>query len=237
MAATVTPDRGDDAITFCAGEAGYGSGVRWASRWLDPWLYRRPFRGRSARRYMRLERPGFGDLDQRLCAAWRDDLAGARTVLDVGAGPGTVARALRAAFPAATVVEIEPSPDFPGDRDRVRAEAEALPLRTGSVDAVVSVSAIRHVADRARALAEMRRVVRPNGVALIVELDPDADAGRVRAHARAVRSRWLGAAFGPLVVATAPTAAAIGDAARAAGWADVRKSDDAIQPVYLLRLS
>ncbi len=214
--------------------------MRWAA-WLDPWLYRRPFTGGSARRYARVERPGFGDLDHRLCRAWAPALATARRVVDVGAGPGTVGRALVAAFPALTVIEIEPSAAFapaPGPRrHRVRARAEALPLATASVDAAVSVSAIRHVADRTRALAELRRVVRPGGVALVVELDPEAPPARVRAHARAVRSRVLGALFGPLVVATAPPAAAIAAAARAAGWRAVSRRDDPEQPVYELRLS
>lgn len=224
--------------------------VRWAS-WLDPWLYRRPFTGRSAHRYSHVERPGFGDLDRRLCSAWQLDLAGARRVLDLGAGPGTVGRSLIAHFPAVQVIEIEPSPDFvTAPRaagalrlrsgrpvERIRARAEALPLATGSIDAAVSVSAIRHVADRARALAELRRVIRPGGVALIVELDPEAPPSRVAAHARGVRSWVLGAMFGPLVVATAPTARVIADAARSAGWRDVARRDDDVQPVYELRLS
>ena len=223
----------------------YCPAVRWAS-WLDPWLYRRPFTGRSAHRYTHVERPGFGDLDRRLCSAWQLDLAGARRVLDLGAGPGTVGRSLIAHFPGVQVIEIEPSADFvtapraAGERDdtvRIRARAEALPLATGSIDAAVSVSAIRHVADRARALAELRRVIRPGGVALIVELDPEASAARVAAHARGVRSWVMGAMFGPLVVATAPTARVIADAARSAGWRDVARRDDDVQPVYELRLS
>lgn len=217
--------------------------MRWAS-WLDPWLYRRPFTGRSAHRYAALERPGFGDLDQRLCRAWRADLAGARRVLDLGAGPGTVGRSLCRWFPEVQVIEIEPSPDFApatraggGRTTRLRARAEALPLAASSVDAAVSVSAIRHVADRVGALAELRRVVRPGGVALVVELDPEAPAARVAAHARGVRSWVLGAMFGPLVVATAPRAAVIAAAARAAGWHDVTRRDDDVQPVYELRLA
>ncbi len=237
----VSPGRGPYHHRPDGTQVPYGSGVRWAA-WLDPWLYRRPFTGRSARRYAAVERPGFGDLDARLCAAWRADLAAARIVVDVGAGPGTVGRALVAAFPGLAVIEIEPSPDYPPrpagrDHRRVRAVAEALPLATASVDAAVSVSAIRHVADRIRTLAELRRVVRPGGVAFVVELDPDAAPARVQAHARAVRSRLLGTLFGPLVVATAPPAAVIADAARAAGWNQVDRRDDPVQPVYELRLS
>ncbi len=215
--------------------------MRWAA-WLDPWLYRRPFTGRSARRYALVERPGFGDLDQRLCRAWRDDLAGARRVLDLGAGPGTVAATLAAELPGVLVIEIEPSPDFTpawkaGVAVRLRARAEALPLSTASVDAAVSVSAIRHVADRGLALAELRRVVRPGGVALIVELDPEAPPARIAAHARGVRSWVMGAMFGPLVVATAPPADVVAEAARRAGWQHVARRDDAVQPIYELRLS
>lgn len=218
----------------------YDGRVRLAA-WLDPWLYRRPFTGRSARRYAARERPAFGDLDARLCAAWQADLAAARRVVDVGAGPGTVAAALRAAFPGLSVIELEPSADFaPVVADgvlRARAYAEALPLADGCVDAVVSVSSIRHVRDRVAALAEMRRVVRPGGVALVVELDPAAARVRVQAHARGLRSPWLRAAFSPLVVRTAPPAAAIERAARAAGWREVTRRDDPMQPVYELRLA
>ncbi|HUQ01903.1 MAG TPA: class I SAM-dependent methyltransferase [Kofleriaceae bacterium] len=187
-----------------------------------------------------MERPGFGDLDGRLCEAWRADLTGARRVLDLGAGPGTVARSLCAHFPGVQVIEIEPSADFTPVASgivRLRARAEALPLATASIDAAVSVSAIRHVADRTRALAELRRVVRPGGVALIVELDPEAPAARVAAHARGVRSWVMGAMFGPFVVATAPRASVIAEAARAGGWRQVRRRDDDVQPLYELRLS
>ena len=208
--------------------------------WLDPWLYRRPFTGRSARRYATRERPAFGDLDLRLCAAWRPDLGAARRVVDVGAGPGTVAAALRATFAGLVVFEVEPSADFAaagGSGTRARAYAEALPLADGCVDAAVSVSSIRHVRDRVATLAEMRRVVRPGGVAFVVELDPAAARARVQTHARGLRSPWLRAAFSPLVVRTAPPAGDIERAARAAGWREVTRRDDPMQPVYELRLA
>lgn len=204
--------------------------------WLDPWLYRRPFTGRSARRYAGVERPGFGDLDQRLCAAWRPDLATARRVIDIGAGPGTVGCALRAGFPGLQVIEIEPSRDF-GRSGRVCALAEALPIASATVDAGVSVSSIRHVADRVRTLAELRRVIRPGGVAFIVELDPEAPVRRVRAHADRLGSPLLRLAFGPLVLRTAPTPDVIAGAARDAGWHTITRRDDPEQPVYELRLS
>lgn len=205
--------------------------------WLDRRLYRRPFTGASARRYTRVERPGFGDLDRRLIARWADDLAGARTVLDVGAGPGTLAAELRATRPELLVIELEPSRDFGGVAGRVRACGEALPFPDGAIDVALCLSSIRHVGDRRTTLAELRRVVRAGGVAHVVELDPAASRARVAAHARGVRSWLLAAAFGPLVVATAPPSSEIANDARAAGWASVEQVDDPVQPVYDLRLA
>lgn len=204
---------------------------------LDRWLYRHPFTGRSARRYVALERPGFGDLDRRLTARWAAELGAARVVLDVGAGPGTLAVHLRAVRPGLQVIEVEPSADFAATPGRVRARGEALPLADGSVDVAVCLSSLRHVGDRRATLTELRRVVRAGGIAHIVELDPAASRARVRAHARGVRSRLLQVGFGPLVVATAPTAATIAADARAAGWTTIEQVDDPIQPVYDLSLT
>ncbi|MEZ4400212.1 MAG: class I SAM-dependent methyltransferase [Kofleriaceae bacterium] len=206
-------------------------------RWLDRWLFRWVFTGASARRYRRHARPAFGALDQRLAARWAPDLATAAVIIDVGAGPGTVGITLRQIVPAALVIDVEPSPDYPAVGPRLRARAEALPLADATVDAAVSVSAIRHVGDRRAALAELRRVVRPGRPAWIVELDPEAPAAKIRAHADRLGTRWLRASFGPLVVRTAPPAATIAADARAAGWAQLDHAVDAEQPVYLLRLA
>lgn len=209
----------------------------WIGRWLDRRLYRRPFVGASARRYAAAERPAFAQLDRRLLALWEPDLRAAAFAIDVGAGPGTVGAAVRAAHPHITVVDVEPSPDFAAPGPRLRARAEALPFARAAVDVAVSVSAIRHVGDRGAALAELRRVVRPGGAAWVVELDPAASATRVRAHASRLRGRALALAFGPLVVATAPPREDIIAAARAAGWTAISAHDDPEQPVYALRLA
>ncbi len=197
-------------------------------------LYRHPFEGASARRYATAERPAFGDLDDRLCERWRDDLAGARVLLDVGAGPGSFVATARRRYPALSAIALEPSRDYGSS---LRARAEALPLRDRAVDVAVAISSIRHVRDRGGALAELRRVVRPDGVAFVVELDPAASRDRVRRHAVGLGSAPLRVAFGPLVVRTAPTAAQIAALARAAGWREVVIEDDPLQPVYRMRLS
>jgi ArsR family transcriptional regulator len=48
--------------------------------------------------------------------------------------------------------------------------AEALPIDDGSIDAAVCVLVLHHVEDPVVALGEMRRVLKPGGVALIVDM-------------------------------------------------------------------
>ncbi|MGE5186057.1 MAG: class I SAM-dependent methyltransferase [Acidobacteriota bacterium] len=207
-------------------------------RWVDR-LYRHPFEGASARRYARAERPAFGDLDDRLLDAIAPLLAGARTLLDVGCGPQTFAARAVARHPDLSVIALDPSRDFArrGAASVLRAAAEALPLATGSIDVATCVSSIRHVRDRARALGELRRVVRPGGRLVIVELDPAADALRIANHADRLGSCLLRHAFGPLVVKTAPRERDIARLASSHGWRAHTRHDDPVQPVYILELA
>jgi ubiquinone/menaquinone biosynthesis C-methylase UbiE len=206
--------------------------------WLDRVLYRHPFEGASARRYATKERPAFGDLDDRLLDGMAELLASARSLLDLGAGPATLAARAAARQPALRVVAIDPSRDFARRVDGVhvvRAAGEALPLADASIDVAVCLSSIRHVRDRGAVLRELRRVV--HGAAVIVELDPAADATRIATHARRLDSALLRRAFGPLVVRTAPRAEEIEMLARAAGWHVRARRDDRVQPVYIMELA
>ena len=206
--------------------------------WLDKVLYRHPFEGASARRYASAERPAFGRLDDRLLDALAPELAGARTLLDLGCGPRTFAARAAARFPHVAVIAIDPSRDFARREQAfgvVRAAGEALPLASESIDVAMCLSSIRHVRDRRATLAELRRVVR--GRAAIVELDPRADARRIAAHADRLGSPLLRRAFAPLVVRTAPDADAIAELARATGWRVRARRDDPDQPVYVLELA
>ena len=206
--------------------------------WLDA-LYRHPFEGASARRYARDERPAFGDLDDRLLDALADRLAGARRLLDVGCGPQTFATRAVERFAQLSVIAVDPSRDYArrGAATVVRAAAEALPLADASIDVATCVSSIRHFRDRARALGELRRVVRPDGLLVIVELDPSASARRIANHADRLASRVLRHAFGPLVVKTAPRERDIVELASSHGWRLNTRHDDPVQPVYILELA
>lgn len=205
--------------------------------WLDRMLYAHPFEGRTARRYASAERPAFGDLDDRLLDGWTGQIERARTLLEVGCGPATFARRAAARFPHLVVIAVDPSRDFARHHPSIhvaRARGEALPLATGSVDAAICLSSIRHVQDRARALRELRRVAK---TAWIVELDPTSSPARIAAHADHLGSPLLRRAFGPLVVKTAPHPDRILAEARVAGFVDVAHRADPIQPVYIVECS
>jgi SAM-dependent methyltransferase len=103
--------------------------------------------------------------------AWLDLPAGGRW-LDVGCGTGALtATILERADPAA-VVGVDPSPAFleaavmrvtdPRASFRV-ADAQALPDDPAGFDAVVAGLVLNFVPDKPRAIAELRRVVRPGG--------------------------------------------------------------------------
>jgi len=214
---------------------GYTSAARVYVPLLDRLLYRHPFEGRSAVRYARDARPAFGDFDDRLLDRLAPELTGdGRRLLDLGCGPGTLARTAAARFAALHVVAIDPSRDF-ARAGVVRAGGEALPLAADSVDVAVCLSSIRYVRDRAATLGELRRVVR--GVLVIVELDPAAEPGRVAHHAARLGSVMLRQLFGPLMVRTAPPAETIATQAGKAGFALRALTPDPIQPVYIMELA
>ncbi len=118
-----------------------------------------------------LERQLFGQRRARLLA----DLTG--TVLDVGAGTGANLRYFRHAN---LVVAAEPDPAMRARLARKLSEAsvpveiaaapaEDLPYPAGSFDTVVATLVLCTVADPARALAEIRRVLVPGGSLVVLE--------------------------------------------------------------------
>jgi SAM-dependent methyltransferase len=103
------------------------------------------------------------------------DLRGLR-VLDVAGGDGYWAAQARRRGAAAVAVDIAPAKLRRGGSlssrpGLVRGDALRLPFPDGSFDRVMSICAIEHFDDGARALSEMARVLRPGG-----ELVMSADA-------------------------------------------------------------
>ncbi|MBQ0821918.1 class I SAM-dependent methyltransferase [Microvirga sp. HBU67558] len=136
-------------------------------------------------------------------AKYRRRIAGAAhgRVLEVGIGSG-----LNLPFYGSTVTEIiglEPSQSLiemasqrakAGNRpiSFLTASAEAIPLDTGSVDAVVTTWTMCSIPDAKAALAEMRRVLRPGGDLLFVEHGRAPDPWVIRFQ------DWLTPAWRPL---------------------------------------
>lgn len=108
-----------------------------------------------------------------------DPVAGER-VVDIGAGIG--AGALRAAATGAHVIAVEPTPFMRqlltvrrmisrrrSNIEVVDGAAERIPVADQSIDAVWAVNTMHHWVDSERGIAEIARVLRPNGRVLLVD--------------------------------------------------------------------
>jgi ubiquinone/menaquinone biosynthesis C-methylase UbiE len=135
------------------------------------WIVHNPVR----RRYMR---PILG----------RIGIRAGECVLELGPGPGAFTLdAARLTGPGGCLVAIDIQPEMIAQLERrVRAAGLAnvethvasaydLPLADASVDRAFLITVLPEIPDRARALAELRRVLKPGGVLSLTEefLDPD----------------------------------------------------------------
>lgn len=115
--------------------------------------------------YANLRRP-----DPRIAAQIEAALGDARSVLNVGAGTGSYepgGRDITALEPSAEMIAQRP----PGAASAVQGSAESLPFADCSFDAVMAVLTIHHWTDKAKGLAELRRVARDRVV--VLTYDPD----------------------------------------------------------------
>ena len=141
-----------------------------------------------------------GDTYERLVAERKRALLGplSGTVLEIGPGTGTN---LAYFAPGIRWLGIEPNPYMErylrreaerlGRAIDVRGgTAERLDLMDASVDAVVSTLVLCSVADQARALAEVRRVLKPGGRFVFVEHVAAPRGSWLRRAQRAVRPVW-----------------------------------------------
>lgn len=137
--------------------------------------------------------------DRPACLGLMGDVDGT-TVLDAACGPGLYAEELIAR--GARVIGFDLSPRMvelarqraPAGQFRTHDLANPLDwMGDQSVDTVLVALALEYVDDRARALAELRRVLRPSGALVLSRQHPTGDwlrHGGNYFHARVIEETW-----------------------------------------------
>lgn len=149
---------------------------------------------------------------------------GGDLVLDLGCGPGHLTTELAATLgPEGRVLGVDRQPDMvtatksraeaaglAGRCPVVLAEATALPLPDGGCDGAVVVQVLEYVHDVALALAELHRVLRPGGRAVLVDTDWRSCVwhSQDRARTDAVLRAWEAHFVHPHLPTTLPRSAA-----------------------------
>lgn len=149
-------------------------------------------------------------------------------VLDLGAGTGKLAAV--AASLGHDVVAVDPSEEMlsvcrrrPGIDTMVGA-AESIPLAHASVDAVLVGQAF-HWFDHTRALPEIARVLRPNGVLGLLWNDADRVVPWVRRFDRAIMGDDFGGdQFDPMPILLQSDMFALVETARFRHWQDLDRA-------------
>jgi demethylmenaquinone methyltransferase/2-methoxy-6-polyprenyl-1,4-benzoquinol methylase len=107
----------------------------------------------------------------------------ARPVMDLGGGTGALFDLAYSKRPDVTYLCADPAIGmlrYVGRHAlRVAARAENLPFRDGVLGAVMIGDAIHHFANAARAVEEARRVLKPGGKLLVIDMDPTTLMGRM----------------------------------------------------------
>lgn len=112
-------------------------------------------------------------------------------VLEVGCGSGAYTTYVaRAVGPEGTVYALDIQPGMleqlkkklarPENADirnvrPVEASAYDIPLEDGSLDLAYTIAVLQEIPDRVKALAEIRRVLKPGGIMAVTEFLPDPD--------------------------------------------------------------
>ena len=117
-------------------------------------------------------------------------------VLDVAAGPGTLALQAAARVRSVTAVDFSETMldelqraarDVPNLR-ALRADGQALPFEDAAFDAAFSMFGLMFFPDRSKGFSEMRRVLRPGSVAVVSSWAPAAESPLMRIMFGALRA-------------------------------------------------
>jgi ubiquinone/menaquinone biosynthesis C-methylase UbiE len=191
--------------------------------------------GRTARWYDRTTRKGLPEI-KALALRIAATIPPHAEVLEVAPGPGFLSIELakrglpvRAVDISRTFVEIA--------RRNAGAEgvevlfelgnAAALPVADASVDFVVCRAAFKNFTEPVKALAEMRRVLRPGGQALLIDMRRDTSLAEVKRYVKGLGvsrlNRWfMMFVFRNMLIKRAYPLAEIRRMALEAGWVEPR---------------
>jgi ubiquinone/menaquinone biosynthesis C-methylase UbiE len=151
-------------------------------------------------RTTRKDMPEFRALAGRIAAL----VPPAGAVLEIAPGPGFLSIELarrglsvRALDISSTFVEIARR-NAAAEGVEARFElgnASALPVECASMDFVVCRAAFKNFSEPVKALAEMRRVLRPGGTALVIDLRRDVQPSEIRKYVDGLGVSWLNGFF------------------------------------------
>jgi malonyl-CoA O-methyltransferase len=101
-----------------------------------------------------------------------------KCVADVGCGKGRFARIVRDRYPSAAVHAIDIAEAMlacvPPGIHRCAATMTALPLATASCDGAYAIESLEHAIDVSRGVAELCRIVKPQGRIVIIDKNIEA---------------------------------------------------------------
>ena len=147
--------------------------------------------GARARDYAEVQEPTFLPLYESVLA--RPEVAKAGSILDVGCGAGLAAQVFSKAI--GRVAGVDATAPFieiarrrvPGGEFRV-VEMEALPYEDGSFDVVTGFNAFQYAASPVNALREARRVVKADGIIIIIAVWGLPETCEAAGHLKALGS-------------------------------------------------